>query len=243
MTLSISIDCTNAAFESPNAGPELASLIRSVADRIEPVTDPVNTASGLIRDTNGNRVGSWALGPVTEESNETDPGEWLMADGWSIQSDVLDPGDYKSPSKQRVTVTRNGQEYSTTYMMGAAHRVWSRSVSGDWPAHDSRGFNRPFKEGERVPSGIGSVTLWTEERLLKYTRPSNPELADMVYSLVSDSNCVRYGQSFEDFADELGYDKDSRTAEAAYRACQEEWHALVRLGADLDKLDELFQDY
>jgi len=49
----LNIDIENAAFE-PDAAPELARLLREIADRIES-----GSIAGKIRDYNGNHVGSF----------------------------------------------------------------------------------------------------------------------------------------------------------------------------------------
>ena len=49
----LNIDCENLAFED-DAAPELARLLREIADRIES-----GSMAGNIRDINGNRVGSF----------------------------------------------------------------------------------------------------------------------------------------------------------------------------------------
>jgi len=46
-----------------------------------------------------------------------------------------------------------------------------------------------------------------------------PELADVLHSLLMDGEAFFNAQSFEDWASEYGYDKDSRKAEAIYRQC------------------------
>jgi hypothetical protein len=46
-----------------------------------------------------------------------------------------------------------------------------------------------------------------------------PELADVLQSLLMDGQAFFNAQSFEDWADDFGYDKDSRQAEAIYRQC------------------------
>ena len=45
-----------------------------------------------------------------------------------------------------------------------------------------------------------------------------PKMQDVLYSLVGDSDAIEY-PTFEDWACSLGYDEDSRSAEAIYRAC------------------------
>lgn len=71
-----------------------------------------------------------------------------------------------------------------------------------------------------------------------------PKLADVMYSLVMDSDVINYA-TFEEWATNYGYDEDSRQAEKVYRACLE--IALkFRSGvgeAKLNELREVFQDY
>lgn len=50
---------------SPDPGPELIRLVRSVADKLE--ADPLASSSGGVKDLNGNRCGSWWI-----ESEERD---------------------------------------------------------------------------------------------------------------------------------------------------------------------------
>lgn len=46
---------------------------------------------------------------------------------------------------------------------------------------------------------------------------TDPTCADVLESLLSDAASVYYGPSFEDWADELGWDTDSRRVERTYR--------------------------
>ena len=48
--------------------------------------------------------------------------------------------------------------------------------------------------------------------------PILPDTADVVHSLIMDADVLNY-RDFEDWADSVGYDKDSRTAEKTYQAC------------------------
>lgn len=61
--------------------------------------------------------------------------------------------------------------------------------------------------------------------------------ADILYSLALDSSAL--DQPFEDWAPELGYDPDSRKAEAIYDACQASAFKLKRLLGGAVVLDEL----
>jgi hypothetical protein len=71
-----------------------------------------------------------------------------------------------------------------------------------------------------------------------------PELEEVLYSLVMDSSVLDAG-TFEEWADDYGYDTDSRKAEATYRGCLENALTLRAMIGDeaLQKLRELFQDY
>jgi len=125
-----------------------------------------------------------------------------------------------------VTIVRNGQSFATEYSMGSAHRHY-----------------RGGQKFESHPYG----TRMSVDALVRYKQsiPDSPSIDDVLYCFVSDAQCVAYGQEFADFADELGYDEDSRKAEKAFNACRDEYFALVRMcGQDgFEELCELFQDF
>ena len=49
-----------------------------------------------------------------------------------------------------------------------------------------------------------------------------PTAGDVLGCLAIDSQGIENAQSFEDWADEYGYDHDSRKAEKTYRVCQDQ---------------------
>ena len=61
MKFRLYFDADNAAFDD-NYGVEIARILRAVADRVED-----GAYSGLIRDINGNGVGTYALAREPEE--------------------------------------------------------------------------------------------------------------------------------------------------------------------------------
>jgi hypothetical protein len=66
MTLRLEIETTNAAFDGEAFGPELARILRELADDIE--TDQMGPGDEVnLYDVNGNRVGTAWLG---EEGND-----------------------------------------------------------------------------------------------------------------------------------------------------------------------------
>ena len=76
------------------------------------------------------------------------------------------------------------------------------------------------------------------------SRPVAPKLDDVFYSLSIDAEAL--GMSFEDWASDLGYDTDSRSAFATYEACQKAAKQLIRItgvsARDLGKIAEAFAD-
>lgn len=81
-------------------------------------------------------------------------------------------------------------------------------------------------------------------RVVEGSKVVEPEAADVLASLVLDSSVLDAG-GFEAWAEELGYDTDSRSAEATYRACLE---IAVKLRAGLGDqaltdLRDACQDY
>lgn len=68
-----------------------------------------------------------------------------------------------------------------------------------------------------------------------------PNVRDVLECLLSDAGTVDNARGFEDWADDLGYDPDSRKAERIYRECVRQTKRLARLlGDDYD--DALFSD-
>ena len=96
----------------------------------------------------------------------------------------------------KVTLQHNGREVLTTdYMQGCAHA-------------------RSYKQGDNT---VRRDQMVREECETGRNAPT-PDLRDIVYSLVMDSDVIDY-PSFEEWASNFGYETDSRKAEAIYRAC------------------------
>lgn len=71
MAFTLHVETGNAAFYEDGGegaydpGPELATLLRAVADRLDS-TDPYPN-NGIMHDVNGNSVGQWKITEETEE--------------------------------------------------------------------------------------------------------------------------------------------------------------------------------
>lgn len=72
-----------------------------------------------------------------------------------------------------------------------------------------------------------------------------PKPADVLHSLLSDGEAFFDGLTFEDWCDNLGFDPDSRKAEAAYRACDDIGRNLARMFSldEIAQLREAASDY
>lgn len=143
--------------------------------------------------------------------------------------------DQKDPSLNwKITLKRRGPVLSgeileTDYMQGIGHVP-------DYQKLKAKGYH-PENAAITGTYTVGPVHV----RLAKVPEPT---LRDVLHSLVSDADVLE-SSGFEDWASNLGYDTDSRKAEAIYRACLEIALKLKALiGQDkLDKLRELYQDY
>jgi hypothetical protein len=89
-----------------------------------------------------------------------------------------------------------------------------------------------FEAHERMKSGRG-----------KFNKLSPPEFRDVMYSLLQDSDVIDRG-SFEEWAGELGFDTDSRSAERIYKECLDMALKLRNLIGDakMTELREIFQE-
>jgi len=99
------------------------------------------------------------------------------------------------------------------YSQGIAHLPgYSKEPHGYWNTIEGR--NRIERAVETGRDGrTGGLGIYTSEI------PA-PPLADVLSSLLLDASAIDEG-SFEDWAASLGYDPDSRKAEAIWKACVE----------------------
>lgn len=177
----------------------------------------------------------------------------LEADGWVMTYACQDAGGLKTPSVWAITLTHQGKRAVTEYTKGAAHRHWRNRMTTPML---TAFWQRYIQRGERVQSMLPDLKdpedcqkgmqqhqrqVFTEYAML--TKADPPTLDEVMYSLVMDASSVRYGQSFDDFCQEFGYSNDSISARENYDACVQEWQGILRMGADLDVLQEMFQDY
>jgi hypothetical protein len=178
----------------------------------------------------GRRLADWSTEERDSTMSKDQISQELTDKGFSIESTLTRDNfnGLEGDSVWSVTITRDGQSFQTEYTQGCHFR------------HHQTRYNEPIE----FPFSSSRMTVETVERN-KQTIPDRPILADVMCSLVWDSQSVADGQAFEDFADEMGYDTDSREAERIYNGCRDEYFGLIRLCGvlDLDVLSKMFQDY
>lgn len=153
---------------------------------------------------------------------------------FKMECSVVDPGSYKTESVHQVKLSHeHGGVFNTTYTMGAGHRVWTRNVNDGTHKFDGT-------KGNAVPYiGNRKLSVLQHETLTQHTEARAPRLGEVLWSLSSDALTVWDGQTFSDWASELGYDDDSRKAEKAYNGCRDTADFFRRCGLDHDDMVEL----
>ncbi len=143
----------------------------------------------------------------------------------------------------RVSLVKRIPVLTTNYFQGAGHTPngWSNVKS-----HYLHLIKMSIFETGRYPVSTPEVLNKTYNTIFNpKTQPlPEPKLIDVMYCLVSDSSVIDH-PNFESWADDYGYDTDSREAEQTYRQCLDIALQLRSiLGNDvLEELKELFQDY
>ena len=123
------------------------------------------------------------------------------------------------------------------------HGLTLEIVSGPTEARDADGWEH-YSYELRLHSEANGATLDTPWRAGLAHDPNNVKLADVLYSIVSDTSYADY--DFEEFASELGYDPDSRKAYAQWEAVQDQarrFHEWCYSQAMIDDLTEAAEGF
>lgn len=127
---------------------------------------------------------------------------------------------------------------TTDYMQGIGHIPNYQKVI---PFNARR--TLAVEKFEKLASEQGRFARSLDPSVLSEKLPA-PLLRDVLYSLVMDSDVINYSD-FEEWAENFGYEADSRSAEKIYKDCMKtalELRSLIGNEA-LEQLRELFQDY
>lgn len=117
----------------------------------------------------------------------------------------------------------SGNCFITDYHMGIGHR----KATQDIPEHV-----------KKFPNTVDAAR-WKGV----YVKPVEPNAADVLYSLLSEGDALNC--NFNDWCEELGYDKDSIKALETYEACCKIGKGLQKvMSSDIRaQIKELLQDY
>lgn len=131
-----------------------------------------------------------------------------------------------SPSLNwRCRIMRNGREVtglaSVDYMQGSGHCPASKAGAKRFPVKSdlARAIALECDKGRRARPDFGGRPYESRDPI------APPTAVDVISALCMDSDVIDYPR-FEDWAENLGYDPDSRSAEKTYRACLETALAL-----------------
>lgn len=159
---------------------------------------------------------------------------------WSMSRNA---GEKQPSLNWRVTLLHNGKPFLTTdYMAGSGHcPAYAKSVK-------ELGGKNCLMRDEAIrwecEHGRAGTVLNGGGICNTNAKPLEPKLADVLHSLVMDADAIDCGD-FEEWAEDMGYDTDSRKAEATYRACLEIGLKLRKAVGDqgMDQLRDACQDY
>lgn len=142
-----------------------------------------------------------------------------------------------------VTIKKNGRKVlETEYSMGYGHCPADKKGRGNLSkAEHLAVISRECETGRPCSMHPG---LTFEPRPIPGGAAILPTDAGVLYSVTSSYDVFEHA-SFESWAEDYGYDPDSRSAESVYQACLKEALAISAGlgGAIIDQLRELLQGY
>lgn len=105
-------------------------------------------------------------------------------------------------------------------------------------------YSKGIGHGKRI-NAIKGNSIWANNERKAVRKADHidnkPTLSEVLDSLAMDASDFLYGIDFEEWAENLGYDMDSRKAEKIYKACQNNFNGLLRV-LGMDALCELIED-
>lgn len=169
------------------------------------------------------------------------------------QSQSRNAGEKNPSLNWKITIKKSGQSLTTDYMQGIGHAPnYEQSFKQNgWKEKyfslvAERGkYKTILKKFSDGRIDWYDVTESMRQHQTSFLKPlSIPELKDVLYSLVMDSDVLNYSE-FEEWAENFGYETDSRKAEKIYKDCLNTALKLRSIiGQDgIDTLNKLFEDY
>lgn len=164
--------------------------------------------------------------------------------GFSLETKLVKDGGWGKQSDWEVTLKYRTGEFKTEFHNGL--RKWVEKPKSWEQMQAIRLYGdivaKCYRRGQLVSSQPKN-NIASRDVYIVLTVPVEPIVTDVLYCLLSDAGCVMYGQSFEDFCSEIGYNPDSISHKKIYDACTDIWRALIRMGVNVEELQKLFQDF
>lgn len=164
--------------------------------------------------------------------------EFTEKHGLSIEAHYIKPSE-NVMKKENGTITWKPYEYECKLHQESTGKVFGfRYTIGVGCNKEWMRYNQPFSR---------NTVYNVEKSCLAYHNPYHrpvPKLSQALESLAMDISCLTDYQSFEAWAQEFGYDTDSRAAEKIYNACKDELARLTEaFGPDfVRELSEVHED-
>lgn len=144
----------------------------------------------------------------------------------------------------KVTVSNGKKDITFDYSKGVGHLPYPQT-SFNVNSYQKRMIDEAINSA--VETGIARKLVIVDKDV-KFL-PGNaqfpdPTLQEVLYSLSSDSD-VRHYLTYEQWAEDIGFDKDSRKGEKIYDACRKQtadFMILVGSESNLDKLREILYE-
>ena len=143
-----------------------------------------------------------------------------------------------------ITLTKGRRTLTTSYTQGQAHILKYKAFhKTPYDARLAQEMYRKTCETGILYNYFSETFGWMKRSRSPKVQPT-PSLLDVLYCLIQDAGVLDYG-SFESWAQEWGYEIDSRKAETAYRTCiQQSLELKHLLGYQaIEQLQTLYQDY
>jgi hypothetical protein len=148
-----------------------------------------------------------------------------------------------------IRLKRNGTLLQTDFMQGIGHLPKAAQEFLKKAGYSGLFNGRHTVDSDNLERAMvesGKVCKWSDSlAMAMHGKPlPHPSLADVLSCLLMDAEAIDY-VPFEEWANNIGENPDSRKAEATYRHCLDHGLKLRQMFGDalLTKLRELFQDY
>lgn len=184
------------------------------------------------------------------ETTPPSPADTLVALGITVESVFVPFSQSRSKDSEypnlnwRVTIKRNGRDVLTTdYVAGMAHCPgYNKKPHAGF--HGSNSIYRRIVTRAECEKGKPVKQVLANDDCMHGKEWIEPSPVDVLYSLFMESDVLDSG-GFEGWADNLGYDADSRAAESIYRDCLDlALQMRAGFGSDgMAALQTAFEDY